>query len=237
MLRRGCNANARVRRRRRGDTISAPMPETFSCERARTDSVGVTPRGAHVRRSTGIIKNPVSSRQTRWASSRCRFFYRRPIHLDPLPDATIVALFGPRLGPLRTEATSAEQASDVIRMVDDIEVMANQINDASAGPEARGVAGSFRAGDDEARQSTALGGAELRRPTRGRLGAEASAALASVGSLPSPDRPPIDTEAISHHMNGNLTLQQFDGTEASSLQLSRASLWAHGIPPAGQHSL
>src|SRR5262249_51570023 len=139
MLRRGCNANARVRRRRRGDTISAPMPETFSCERARTDSVGVTPRGAHVRRSTGIIKNPVSSRQTRWASSRCRFFYRRPIHLDPLPDATIVALFGPRLGPLRTEATSAEQASDVIRMVDDIEVMANQINDASAGPEARGV--------------------------------------------------------------------------------------------------
>lgn len=59
------SANAKVICRRRGDTISAPMPETFSCERARTGTVGVTPHGAHVRRRTGIIRKPVSSRQTR----------------------------------------------------------------------------------------------------------------------------------------------------------------------------
>jgi hypothetical protein len=63
MLRCGCSANAKVICRRRGDTISAPMPETFSCERARTGTVGVVPQRAHVRRSTGIIRNPVSSRQ------------------------------------------------------------------------------------------------------------------------------------------------------------------------------
>src|SRR6516164_1984893 len=68
------SARARVSCRRRGDTISAPIPETFSCERARTASGGGTPRGAQVRRSTGSIKNPVSSRQTRWAPSRRSFF-------------------------------------------------------------------------------------------------------------------------------------------------------------------
>jgi hypothetical protein len=41
------------------------MPETFSCERARTANVGVVPHGAHVRRSTGVIRKPVSSRQIR----------------------------------------------------------------------------------------------------------------------------------------------------------------------------
>ena len=65
MLRRGYKANASVSRWRRGETIKAPMPETFSCERARTAIVGVAPHRAQVRRSTGIIKNPVSSRQIR----------------------------------------------------------------------------------------------------------------------------------------------------------------------------
>src|SRR5439155_1470206 len=75
------------------------------------------PHGAQVRRSTGIIKNPVSSRQIRWAP-RCRsFFYPGPVVLNPLAHALIVALLGPRLRPLRTEATRTEQAADVIGMV------------------------------------------------------------------------------------------------------------------------
>jgi hypothetical protein len=41
------------------------MPDTFSCDRVRTENVGVVPHGAHVRRSTGIIRKPVSSRQIR----------------------------------------------------------------------------------------------------------------------------------------------------------------------------
>src|SRR5262245_47512463 len=144
MLRRGCSANAKLKRRRRGDTISAPIPETFSCERARTGSVGVAPRGAHVRRSTGSIRNPVSSRQTRWAPRRCSFFYRGPIDLDPLAHAPVVALFRARLGALRTEATGAEQAPHVIGMVDDREVPTDQVDNASTGPQAGAIAGCFR---------------------------------------------------------------------------------------------
>src|SRR2546422_209385 len=84
------------------------MPDTFSCERARTENVGVVPHGAHVRRSTGIIRKPVSSRQIRWAPRRASFFYPGPVLLDPLAHAAIVALLGPRLGTLRTGRPGAQ---------------------------------------------------------------------------------------------------------------------------------
>src|SRR5437867_453768 len=109
MFNRGYRARARVIWRRRGETTSAPMPETFSWERARTENVGVVPHGAQVRRSTGIIRKPVSSRQIRWAPRRARFFYPGPVLLDPLAHAAIVALLGARLRALRTEAAGAEQ--------------------------------------------------------------------------------------------------------------------------------
>src|SRR5262245_25498563 len=236
MLRCGCSANAKVMRRRRGDTMSAPMPETFSWERARTERVGVAPHGAHVRRSSGIIKNPGSSRQTRWVPSRCSFFYRGPLHLDPLTHATIVALFGAWLGALRSEATGAEQASHVIGMVDDLEVSTDQVDDSSTRPPAGAIAGRFGPGHDQAHQSTALPGADLRRSPRGRPGAEAAPALSSVGPLPSPHGAPIDAEAVRHHMHGDITLQQVDRTKASLLEFRRAPLWAHGVPPTGEHS-
>jgi hypothetical protein len=89
----------------------------FSCERARTANVGVVPLGAHVRRSTGIIRKPVSSTQIRWAPRRRSFFYPSPVLVDPLAHAAIVALLRARLWALRTEATGPKQSPDVIRMV------------------------------------------------------------------------------------------------------------------------
>src|SRR5256885_1082965 len=144
MFIRGYSASARVSWRRRGDTTSAPMPETFSCERARTDSVGVAPHGAHVRRRTGIIRKPVSSRQIRWAPRRRSFFYPGPLLLDPLPHAAIVALLRARLGPLRTEATRPQQPADVTRMVDDLELVPDEVDDPPAGPQAPAAARLLR---------------------------------------------------------------------------------------------
>src|SRR5262249_14864506 len=177
MLRCACSATAKVSCRRRGDTISAPMPETFSCERARTGTVGVAPHGAHVRRSTGIIKNPVSSRQTRWAPRRWSFFYRGPVALEPLAYPTVVALFRAWLGSLRPEATGAEQSPDVIRMVADVEMLPNQVDDASTRPQAGAIAGRFRSCDDQAHEAPALPRIEFRRPPGCWAGAQARAAL------------------------------------------------------------
>src|SRR5439155_10183583 len=143
------------------------------------------PHGAQVRRSTGIVKNPVSSRQIRWAP-RCRsFFYPGPVVLNPLAHALIVALLGPRLRPLRTEATRTEQAADVIGMVDDLELLTNQIDDPPARPQACAIAGGFRPGDDHTRESPSLRRRELRRSTGGPAGAQAGPPLSSVHPLPS----------------------------------------------------
>src|SRR2546428_5937350 len=152
MFNRGYSAKASVIWRRRSETTSAPMPETFSWERARTENVGVVPHGAHVRRSTGIIKKPVSSRQIRWAPRRASFFYPGPVLLDPLAHAAIVALLRARLGALRTEAARPQQSSDVIRMVDDLEAVANDVDDPPARPEARRGAGGFPARHHQAPQ-------------------------------------------------------------------------------------
>src|SRR3989442_6113056 len=64
-----------------------------------------------VRRRTGIIRKPVSSSAIRWAPSRRSFFYLRPLPLTPLADPTVVALFGARLGTLRSEEHTSELQS------------------------------------------------------------------------------------------------------------------------------
>jgi hypothetical protein len=140
------------------------------------------------------------------------------------------------LRSLRTEPTGAEQAPYVIRVVDDIEVVMNQIDDAPTRPQARAIAGRFRPGDDQARQAPALGRAELRRSPGGGPGTQAGAAPASVRPLPSADGAPIDAETLGHHMHGDVTLKQLDRTESSLLEFRRAPLWAHAVPPTGEHS-
>ena len=188
------------------------MPETFSWERVRTENVGVVPHGAHVRRSTGIMRKPVSSRQIRWAPRRRSFFYPGPVLLDPRAHAAIVALFRTRLGPLRREATRAKQSSDVIRMVDDLEVVADDIDNPPARPEARGVAGGFRPGHDQARQLPPLRDRQLRRPSRRRPRAKARPALPAMRALPPTHGAPIDTQALGYDMNWDITLEQVDRT-------------------------
>src|SRR2546428_2788737 len=203
MFNRGYSAKASVIWRRRSETTSAPMPETFSWERARTENVGVVPHGAHVRRSTGIIKKPVSSRQIRWAPRRASFFYPGPVLLDPLAHAAIVALLRARLGALRREATRPQQSSDVIRMIDDLELVADDIDDPPARPQARGIASRFPPRHDHAHQLTPLRRAQLRRTARCGARAQAVATPSPVRALPPADGAPVPTPPPGpHHDRG-----------------------------------
>jgi hypothetical protein len=140
------------------------------------------------------------------------------------------------LRALRTEPAGAEQAPHVIRVVDDIEVVMDQVDDASTCPQARAIAGRFRPRDDQARQATALHRTELRRAPGGWPGAQGGAALTAVRPLPSADGAPIDAQALGHDINWDVTLEQIDRAEASLLEFSRAPLWAHAAPPTGEHS-
>jgi len=148
----------------------------------------------------------------------------------------VVALLRARLRALRTEPAGAEQAPHVIGMVDDIEVVMNQVDNAPTRPQARTIAGRFRPRDDQVCQSAPLGSAEPWRSPGGRPGAQAGAALASVRPLPSADGAPIDAQTLGHDMHGNVTLEQVDRAESSLLEFSRAPLWAHAAPPTGEHT-
>ena len=79
-------------------------------------------------------------------------------------------------------------------------------------------------------------GVELRRAPCCQAGAQAGAALPSMRSLPSADRAPINTKALGHDMHGEVTLKQVDRAKASLLELSRAPLWAHAVPPTEEYS-
>jgi hypothetical protein len=137
---------------------------------------------------------------------------------------------------LRTEATGAEQTADVIWMVDDVEVLANQVDDAPAGPQAGAVSGSLGAGDNQPRQALPLRRRELRRATGCGTRAQAGAPVPPVRLLPSAHRSPIDADTIGDDMHGEVTLEQLESMQPSTLELRRASLWAHAAPPTGQYS-
>src|SRR6185369_2578883 len=177
------------------------------------------------------IRKPVSSRQIRWAPRRASFFYASPVLLDPLTHAAIIALLRARLGTLRTEAAGPQHSSDMIRMVDDLEAVADDVDDASARPETRGVAGGFRSGHDHTRQLPPLRGRQLWRSARRRTCAQPRPALPTMRALPPTHGAPIHSQALGHDMNGNVTLEQVDRAYPSSLELGRAPLWAHGHLP------
>src|SRR2546422_7056704 len=179
------------------------MPETFSWERARTASVGVAPHGAHVRRSTGIMRKPVSSRAIRWAPSRRSFFYLHPLPLTPLTDPAIVALFGARLGPLRAEATGAQQSADVVGMVDDVKAGADHRDDPSTGPETRAIPRGFRPGHDHVRELASLGGGQRGRAPCGGPCLESPTTSPTIGTVPPPHGSPAHAAPPRPRLHGD----------------------------------
>jgi hypothetical protein len=122
-------------------------------------------------------------------------------------------------------------------MVDDIEMLTDQVDEPTARPQAGAIAGRFRPGDHQAGQAASLRHREFRWSTGCGPGAQASAAPSPVHLLPPTDRPPVDAQALGHHMNRNIPLQQVDGAEPSPFELSRTPLWAHANPPTEEHSV
>lgn len=124
----------------------------------------------------------------------------------------------------------------MIGVVDDVKVAPDQLDDPPARPQARAITGRFGPGDNQTHQPLPLPCTQLWWAAGRRAGAEPGAALAPVRAFPAAYGPPVDSEALGHHMNRDVTLKQFDGAEAPSLEFSRAPLWAHAVPPTEQHN-
>ena len=135
----------------------------------------------------------------------------------PLPHPTIVALLGAWLRTLRPEAARPEQATHVIGMVDDLEVVTDEIDDPPTRPQARRIAGRFGPRHHQARQLSALRRGQLGRSTGGRAGAQTGPAMTPMRPFPPADRAPIDTEAFGYDMNRYLTLQIKSRTQVNRI--------------------
>lgn len=97
--------------------------------------MGVSPRGAQVRRFTSCSIKPVSSRKTTLARRLRSFFDAGPVFTAPPLERFGILLAGDSAGLLRAEAELVQNPSDVPYVVLDAEALADQPCDAVAGPQ------------------------------------------------------------------------------------------------------
>src|SRR4029453_13026887 len=106
---------------------------------------GVWPFGAHVRRTLGMSRNPLSSTNTRWAPRRAAFFYPRPLLALPPGDGGLVPLDGAALRLLTAPAERRHHFPEMPRGRGPPELLANPFGRPRQRPELRPVASTERA--------------------------------------------------------------------------------------------
>ncbi len=80
-------------------SVIAPMAVILSC-RSHDFKIGVSPRGAYVRRTVGLSRYPDSSRKTSVAPLARAFFYTLDFFLFPTFDFIFIAFPRPTFGLL-----------------------------------------------------------------------------------------------------------------------------------------
>src|SRR5512139_1276044 len=97
--------------------------------------MGVWPRGAQVRRTSGWSMKPLSSTNTRDLPARRAFFYMRPALGPPAPDGRFVALLGAALRLLAAPPLAAQDLPDMGGVVPDTTRPRDDLGDAGQRPE------------------------------------------------------------------------------------------------------
>src|SRR5437660_3612683 len=136
--------------------------------------IGVWPRGAQVRRTLGINRNPHSSRNTRWAFRRSAFFYRDPAIPFPARDGRLIALDSAALGFLARPAERGEQPAHMSPVQSHAEGAVDDGGNASGGPEVGVELPGRGTPQEEAGELSLLRGRQLRwtRSEERRVGKE-----------------------------------------------------------------
>ena len=122
------------------------------------------------------------------------FFYPRPSGLQPTLDRLFVAFARATGRPLGAPAQAAQQATDVVRMVDHTPAPQDQIRHTRTGPQVGREATGRRTLEQPAFELSTLLIAELPGPSGSRPGRQPGLALLLERGAPAPDRTPIDTD-------------------------------------------
>src|SRR5258706_14895577 len=128
----------------------------------------------------GTRRNPLSSRNPKWAPSTAVFFYARPYMLFPIPDSLFVPLSVPFVGYLTAPTHCAHQLPDIRYGVADTEASANKFADAAQCPKVGLVSGLQGTLQKQPNQALSLSLVQQRGSAGRPLRTQSSFALAPV---------------------------------------------------------
>ena len=208
------------------------MIETFLCDRVRWISSGVRPRGAQVRRTSGAINKPLSSRKTRKPPTCRAFFNPRPVALDPRLDQLLLPLDRTPLRLLWAPAHRMEQTRDMPGVVLDAQPFGEQLGDPSARPKIAGESGGPSTREKHRLEPIFVFRRELRRPARNRLCLHGLPPAGPMRCFPPAHAAPVDADPPRHLHRPQPLGEQSQRPLAPPLQLRLAALRSHFAPPA-----
>ena len=172
-------------------------------------------------------RKPLSSRKTRWAPSRCAFFYMRPLVAPPMSDGLWIPLDRLALGDLTRPACASQQSPDVIGVVHNTELLADNGSDALQRPEVVRKAVGQRPFQKKLQKLSAFIVSQFARTTWNRFGLQSARAPLEYRLLPSEHRGERDTDAPRYLFQSQTAIQQCDGLLPTPFQCLRGSIGSH----------
>ncbi len=223
----GSNSQHQSTRRRFGETLQAPISESFFQLRSRRFKTGVCPRGAQVFCTNGVKETPDSSTNISRAPSRATFFYSWPVLDDPSGDGRFVPFDGFELRLLAGESQRLEHIRKSVDMVLNAVASSDDFQNSRTGPQVGLEA--FRAGaiKQAFSQSFALSRGELARLAGMWFGGQSPLAPLFVNLPPVSDRSLRGTDTPGDFSNRKFFIQQRHGLPPPPFQLIRASMRSH----------
>jgi hypothetical protein len=189
--------------------------------------MGVCPAGPHVRRRVGMSRKPLSSRKTRWAPSRCAFFYMRPLVAFPMSNGLVVPLNRSALGDLTRPPRTSQQPPEVIGVVHHTELPADDGGDAFQRPQIVRKTVDQCPFRKKLQKPPTFVLSQFPRTTRDRFGLQSGRALFEYRLLPSENRGKRGADAPRDLLQTPTALEQCDGLLPTPFQRLRGSPGSH----------
>lgn len=154
----------------------------------------------------------------------------RPVFLNPIVNAGLIALASLSLGLLRSDVAGRQPPTEIVRAEGDAESLADEVANAPACPEFGRIAEFHRAPLEPAKNSLNLSVGEFGHATERRLAGQPGNALLVVAGLPFLDGPEVNAEELGNFFGRMAVVETLDRQKATTFQLSRGSFASHARP-------
>jgi len=161
-----------------------------------------------------------------------RFFYPRPVGLNPTLDRRLVPFDGAALGFLRRPAQAAQDAPDMVDMIANAKPLLDDLGYTRTCPQVCRIADSPGPSKQKPLEGLPCRLIQFGWPSGQRLGPNRFRAALQKSGFPPPDAPSVNTHAPGDFHRLQSLLKKRDGAPAPSFQELWTSGWPHGYPPA-----